>query len=172
MIQAIVYTSNTGSTALYARMLARETGLPALERREASAALARGAEVICLGWIMANGVQGYAEAAQRYRVRMVCAVGIGRTGSCVAEIREKNRIPADVALFTLQGGFHPQKLRGVQRLLMRLMAYTVKKNLAGKPDRTPDEHDLLDLMTNGGSRVSQQNLAQPLEWCRAALREQ
>lgn len=166
MVQAIVYISNTGSTGLYARMLGRETGLPVLKLQEAKAALERGAEVIHLGWIMANGIQGYADAAKRFRVRMVCAVGISRTGSCLAEIRERNAIPPTVALFTLQGGFCPQKLHGIQRLLMRMMAFTVKKQLAGKPDRSPDEDDLLELMTNGGSRVSLKNLEQPLIWCR------
>ena len=39
MIQAIVYTSNTGYTAEYARMLGEKTGLPVLTLNEAKKSL-------------------------------------------------------------------------------------------------------------------------------------
>ena len=47
---------------------------------------------------------------------------------------------------------------------MRMMASGMGKTLAEKTDRTPAEDDLLDLLTNGGSRVSLNNLKAPIEW--------
>lgn len=48
-MDAILYTSNTGSTARYARLLARETGLPVWSAAEAKNTVFTGAEVIYLG---------------------------------------------------------------------------------------------------------------------------
>ena len=77
-MNAIIYTTNTGSTESYAKLLAQKTGLPVYSLAEAKKRVFAGAEVIYLGWIMAGSVKGYAEAAKRYRVRAVCGVGIVR----------------------------------------------------------------------------------------------
>lgn len=165
MIQAIVYTSNTGTTKQYAGLLGQATELPVHSLEEGKKLLPSGAEVIYLGWIMAGGIQGYQDAAKRFRIAMVCAVRMAPAGE-EQELREKNGIPTDAALFTLQGGYLPHKLRGVQKLLMRMITGSMGKKLAGKADRTPEEDDLLDLMQHGGSRVCPENLKAPLEWYR------
>lgn len=60
-MDAIIYTTNTGSTERYARLLSHETGLPAYSAAEAGEYISAGAEVIELHPIcqtgMANGVQ-------------------------------------------------------------------------------------------------------------------
>ena len=53
---------------------------------------------------MVGGIQGYADAARLYRIPMVCAVGMEPAGK-EQELREKNGIPQDAALFALQGGY-------------------------------------------------------------------
>lgn len=90
-MNAIIYTTNTGSTEHYAKLLAQKTGLPVYSLAEAKKRVFAGAEVIYLGWIMAGSVKGYAEAAKRYRVRAVCAVGMGQTGTQTDSVR-KNRL--------------------------------------------------------------------------------
>ena len=67
-MEAIIYTTNTGSAEQYAKILAQETGLPAYSMKEAQKKIRPGVDVICLGWIMAGLVKGYAVAAKRYRV--------------------------------------------------------------------------------------------------------
>ena len=99
---------------------------------------------------------------------MVCGVGMEPAGK-EQELREKNNIPADAALYTLQGGYQPDRLRGIQKLMMRMMTGSMAKTLAAKADRTPAEDDLLDLMRHGGSRVSLDKLAAPLQWYREHL---
>ena len=121
-------------------------------------------EIIYLGWIMAGGIKGYKEAAKKYKMCAVCGVGMGQTGTQLKEIRDKNAIPQNVQLFTLQGNFDVKKLHGVYRFMMNVMVKTAGKELAAKTDRTPEEDDMLDMMANGDGRVSVQNLNAIVEW--------
>ena len=163
-MNAIIYTTNTGSTARYAELLAQKTGLPVYSLAEAKKTISTGTEVIYLGWIMAGSVKGYAEAAKRYRVRAVCAVGMGQTGTQTDSVRKKSAVPANIPLFTLQGNFNVKKLHGIYRPMMELMVKTVGKGLAEKTDRTPEENDMLDMMLHGGERVKVENLSAVLDW--------
>ena len=163
-MNAILYTTHTGSTRRYAQLLSRETGLPACSLAEAGKTVAAGADVIYLGWIMAGTVQGYAAAARRYRVRAVCAVGMGQTGTQTDSVRSRSAIPAQIPLFTLQGGFDVKKLHGLYRAMMELMVRTAGKALAAKQNRTPEEDDMLDMMLHGGERVHSSHLRTVLAW--------
>ena len=165
---SIVYTSNTGYTAEYARLLGEKTGLPVYSLDEAEQKLAAGNRVIYLGWLMAGKVQGYKKAAKRYKVQAVCGVGMGGNGSQLREVRKANAIPEKTPLFTLQGGFDINKLSGVYKLMMTIMVKTAGKGLAEKQDRTLDEDVMLEMMTRGGSRVSAENLAEVLAWVNEA----
>ena len=163
-MNAIIYTTNTGSTERYAKLLAQKTGLPAYSLAEAKKQVFAGAEVIYLGWIMAGSVKGYAEAAKRYWVRAVCAVGMGQTGTQTDSVRKKSAVPANIPLFTLQGNFDVKKLHGIYRPMMEIMVKTAGKALAKKKDRTPAEDDMLDMMRCGGERVKAENLSAVLDW--------
>ena len=164
LMNAIIYTTNTGSTERYAKLLAQKTGLPVYSLAEAKKRVFAGAEVIYLGWIMAGSVKGYAEAAKRYRVRAACGIGMGQTGTQTDSVRKKSAIPAGIPLFTLQGNFDVRKLHGVYRLMMEIMVKTAGKGLAEKSDRTPEEDDMLDMMLHGGERVKAENLSAVLDW--------
>ena len=161
---SIVYTSNTGYTAEYARLLGEKTGLPVYSLAEAEQKLAAGNRVYYLGWLMAGKVQGYKKAAKRYKVQAVCGVGMGGNGSQLQELRKANAISEKTPLFTLQGGFDIQKLSGIYKLMMTIMVKTAGKGLAEKQDRTPEEDVMLEMLTKGGSRVSAENLADVLDW--------
>lgn len=163
MLHAIVYTSNAGSTARYAQLLGQVTGLPVFSAQEAHKNLASG-DILYLGWVMAGTVKGYQQAAKRYRIHAVCSVGLSQTGTQVEQVREKTHIPADIPLFTLQGAFHLERLHGAYKLMMQLMVKTAGKALAEKTDRTPEEDDLLAMMTQGGDRVCLDNLHAVLDW--------
>ena len=163
-MKVIVYTTNTGSTEKYAKLLAQETGLSAYSLAEAKTVVPEGAEIIYLGWITASSVKGFANAVKRYRVCAVCAVGIGQTGTQTESVRKKAVVPAETPLFTLQGNFNVKKLHGVYRLMMEIMVRAAGKSLAAKKDRTPAEDDMLDMMLHGGERVKAENLSAVLDW--------
>ena len=163
-MEAIIYTTNTGSAEQYAKILAQETGLPAYSMKEAQKKIRPGADVICLGWIMTGTIKGYSAAVRHYQVQAVCAVGMGRTGTQTDAVRKKNCIPGECPLFTIQGNFDVNKLHGMYRMMMELMIRTAGKALAGKKDRTAEEDDMLDMMLRGGERVRRENLMEVLEW--------
>ena len=161
---AIVYTSNTGFTAQYASLLGGETGLPVYSLEDASKSLPQSSPIVYLGWLTAGKVQGYDKAVTKFNLQALCAVGMAKSGSQMEDVRKSNNLPEGLPLFTLQGGFDLKKLRGVYKLMMLGMSKTVAKKLAAKPDRTPDEEDMLDLFQNGGNRVSLENLRPVLAW--------
>ena len=163
-MKAIIYTTNTGSTAQYAKMLAEQTGLPAFSMEEAKSKVEAGSEIIYLGWIMAAQVKGYKTAAKKYKIRAVCAVGMEKTGTRTEEIRKKTFVPAEVPLFTLQGNFNVKKLHGFYRLMMSMMVKMVTKQLVAKTDRTQRENEMLEIMLQGGENVRKENLAEVLDW--------
>lgn len=167
-MNAIVYTTNTGSTERYAKLLAEQTGLSAYSLSEAKRTVPAGAQIIYLGWIMASTVKGYTEAAKRYELCAVCAVGMGQTGTQTELIREKNHIPQTIPLFTLQGNFSVGKLHGMYRLMMNVMIKAVNKGLGEKTDRTPEEDAMLEMIRDPRERVSAENLKAVLEWYRNA----
>ena len=162
----IVYTSNTGYTEKYAKLLGEQLGLPAFSAEQADS-LPEGTEVLYLGWLMAGVVKGYKKAAQRFSVAAVCGVGMGPAGSQDSDVRKNNAIPQEVPVFTLQGGFDLQRLHGVYRVMMNIMARTAGKGLADKQNRTPEEDDMLDMMLHGGKRVKVKNLSAILDWYNA-----
>ncbi|MGM9681942.1 MAG: hypothetical protein ACI3XR_10625 [Eubacteriales bacterium] len=168
---AIVYTSNTGFTEKYARLLGAKTGLPVYSL-SAAEKLPKGSEILYLGWLMAGKVQGYKKAAKSFQVCALCGVGMGATGSQLSDVRKANAIPEDLPVFTLQGGFDMTKLHGIYKLMMTVMAKTAGKGLADKPDRTPEEDTMLELLTRGGDCVREENLGSVLEWFERASREQ
>ena len=66
MVKAVVYTSKTGHTAEYAKIIGEKTGLSVYALGEASRHISKGTEIIYLGWLFANSVRGYKKAAKRY----------------------------------------------------------------------------------------------------------
>ena len=154
-ISAIVYTSATGFTARYAQMLAGETGLPAFRLEEADA-LAPGVPVLCLGWLRAGSVRGLKAARRRFRVEGVCAVGMAPEAD-PEQLRRDNAL-GNAPLFYLRGGYAPDRVRGLDRVLMAAM----KRHLAGKSD--PQSQAALAAMRQGADWVSGDQLAPVLAW--------
>ena len=164
MIDAVVYTSNTGYTKQYAELLSNRLSLPVYSLKDASSELKDGSEIIYLGWVMAGKVMGCAKAMKCYKTAAVCGVCMGATGSQLDDMRKATPLPASIPLFSLQGGFDMKKLHGVYKFMMSVMAKTVGKKLQEKKDRTPDEDSMLDMMLNSGNYVSEKNLDAVLDW--------
>lgn len=150
-MDAILYTSNTGYTEAYAKLLAARMGLPAYPLRSPEAArLPRTAEVIYLGWVMAGMIRGAGKAAKRYRVRLLCGVGLAEPDeNMLAALRDHHRKLCPEVCY-LRGGFDMARLHGVYRLAIKLMCGSLEKN-AG---RTPEEDAMLRALKNGGNFVS------------------
>ena len=159
----IVYCSNSGFTAEYARLLGEKTGLSVFSLEQAKRSVDAGSDVIFLGWLMAGTIQGCRAARKRYAVRSVCAVGMIPGDGQLNEVRRKNNL-CGVSLFLLQGGFDLKKLHGFYRRMMKMTIMTAKKELSEKEPRTLEDDNLLELLTNGGNRVSAEALTPVLTW--------
>lgn len=159
-MQAIVYTSNTGHTEKYARLLGEKTALPVYSLIDAKAILDKKSEIIYLGWLFANHVRGYKSALKKYSVRAVCAVGLCDTGTATDEVRKANSIPDSTPLFTMQGGMDKTKLRGINKLMINMLT----KSLTAKKDRTEEDERMLNLLMTDADYVCEENAALFFEW--------
>ncbi len=157
---AIVYTSNTGHTEQYARMLGRRTGLSVFDMCESSKQLTRGTPVLYLGWLHASHVKGFQSAVKRFSVCAVCGVGLCDNGTMVDEVRKATLIPAQTPLFILQGGIDRSKLKGLNMLLISMLT----RGLASNKKRSEQEDRMLELLKKDASYVCEENLAEIIEW--------
>ncbi len=162
-MEAIIYTSNAGTSRQYAEMLGQVLGLRVYALSDKSPIEPK-AEIIYVGWLMGGIIKGYKKASSRYAVKAVCAVGLAKSGSQDEYVAKTNKIPSDIPVFSLQGGFDITKLSGVYKLMMNIMVRTAGKALSEKQGKTPEEADMLDMLLNGGNRVSAENLQRVVAW--------
>ena len=71
-------------------------------------------------------------------------------------------MPEGVPLFTLQGGFDREKIKGVDRLMISMLL----KGLSGQKQRSAQEERMLELLKKDGSYVRPANLEGVLQWLR------
>lgn len=158
-ISAIVYTSNTGFTRRYAQLLSRAAAIPAYELDSARPAPA-GARVVYLGWLCAGGIKGLSKARKRWDVRAVCAVGMAPEYPR-EKLAAQNHM-GELPVFYLQGGYAPEKMRGINKVMMGFMTKQMTKN----PPKDEAEAGIQKLFLQGGDFVNEANLAPVLAWLR------
>ena len=159
-MKVIVFTSNTGHTAEYSKMLGEKIGLPVYALNEAAKKLQKGTEIIYLGWLFANNIKGYKKATKKYKISAICAVGLCDTGTAVAEVRKANSISEETPLFTLQGGLDKTKLRGINKFMINMLT----KGLSSRKERTENDERMLELLTHDKNYVSEENITAFMKW--------
>lgn len=159
-MDAIVYTSNTGHTAAYAKLLGESTGLPVYTLAEAVKTLKPGTSILYMGWLKVGSVVGYKQAVKKYDVRAVCGVGLCTTGALLDEVRKAISLPESSPVFTLQGGLDLEKLRGMNKFMIQMLT----KMMSKKTDRTEGEEQMLALLLAQGNYVCKENLSDVLTW--------
>ena len=159
-MKAIVYTSNTGHTAAYSKILGAKIGLPVYALNEAAKKLQKGTEIIYLGWLFANNIKGYKKATKKYKISAICAVGLCDTGTAVAEVRKANSISEETPLFTMQGGMDKTKLRGINKFMINMLT----KVLSSRKKRTENDERMLELLTHDKNYVSEENITAFMKW--------
>ena len=159
-MKVIVYTSNTGHTAAYSKMLGAKIGLPVYALNEAAKKLQKGTEIIYLGWLFANNIKGYKKATKKYKISAICAVGLCDTGTAVEEVRKANSISEETPLFTMQGGMDKTKLRGINKFMINMLT----KGLSSRKERTENDERMLELLTHDKNYVSEENITAFMKW--------
>ncbi len=159
-MNAIVFTSNAGHTAEYAKLLGAKTGLPVYSFKDAQKTLGSNTPIIYLGWLLANNVKGYKKATRKFNICAVCAVGLCDTGTGVSEVRKVNSISDELPLFTMQGGIDKTKLHGINKFMISMLT----KSLSSKSKKTKDDEHMLELLTHDKNYVSENNILAFMEW--------
>ena len=156
---AIVYTSQTGFTARYAGMLARAAMIPAYDLDDRKERPAPGSPVIYLGWLRAEHIKGLAQARRHYDIQAVCAVGLSRGDQQRTEKLAAASRLGDVPLFYLRGGYAPEKVKGLDALMMKSFTKLLSKSPEGG-----GQPEMLELVRNGADFVSEDRLTPVLSW--------
>ena len=162
----IVYSSNTGYTEQYAKLLGKTLELPSYKLGNVPECH-KGAEVIFLGWLFAGTIVGYRKCARKYKIR--CAVGVGM-GPPVPELAEGLRaamkVPSGVPVFYLQGGFDISRLQAPLKLVMKVKCREIAGRLSAKPELNEAEQATLEMTRGAASCVCAENLAEIVAWYR------
>ena len=163
-MKAIVYTSATGFTENYARLLSEKTGLPAYELAQARSRLASDDEVLYMGWLFAGGVKGLKKAQKLCTVKGVCAVGMTPPNEQNMEQLKKRAGWSGDGFFVLQGGYAPEKLHGLNKILLNKVTGSMIKKLEAKTDRSSEEEEMLEGLKNGFDGVSAEAVEPVAAW--------
>ncbi len=157
---AIVYTSNTGHTERYAKMLAEKLAIPVYELNDAKKALKKKEKIIYMGWLIASNVKGFKKAKRKFDIKAVCGVGLCPTGELLSEVRKAIKLHSDTPLFTLQGGMDYKKLRGINKIMIDGLT----SSLVAKQNKTAEDSAMLELLASSEDYVSEDNLKNIINW--------
>ena len=121
-----------------------------------------------MGCLVAGAVKGLDTAIERYVIRGVAIVGMNPTGN--GDLWTEAKINGGFSdhgarIFYLRGGYAPEKLRGIQKLLMRHMGRSVQKKIQAKGDAaTEQDREMVEMFQHGGDYVSRQALDEVIQW--------
>lgn len=151
-MKAVVYESNTGSAKKYAEMLASKLDIPAYSIKEAVKAVPKNEEVVFIGWVFANKIQGLPKAQKLWKLICVGAVGMNDSGETYEKILRDNN-QTDVTIFYLRGALDHSKLKWLQKKLLQMICTDLEKQ------NKPETRDMINILKNGCNYVSEENLS-------------
>lgn len=166
MIDTIIYTSNTGYTEKYAKMLSEATGIKAYRIKDAP----KKGCVIYLGWIHAGNVKGLKDVIGNNTIACVCGVGMSpQTDDMKLKLKKSNKISEGTEVFYLQGGLDLSKLSVTDRLIMKAITSATCKKLREKEKLTESEEHTLSMTEGEHDTVSKENLEPVIAWVKDYL---
>ena len=172
---AIVYTSNTGFTTRYAAILSETLGIPAHPLTEAFKSLPAGTPVIHMGWLMAGRTSDLDRFWEKYTIRGVAIVGMSPSGNGgLWEVACKNHGCSDggAPVFYLRGGYAPEKLTGLHKLLMKPMTKSLVKEIQEKAHKaTESELEMMNMLLHGGDCFDEAQLEPIVRWFESGLHD-
>ncbi|MBQ7778602.1 MAG: hypothetical protein IJ396_06805 [Oscillibacter sp.] len=174
-MKAIVYKSQTGFTERYAKLLSEKTGVPAYPLKQAGKYLRKNDDIFYMGWLMAGRTSGLDTVVEKYTVRGVAIVGMSPGGNGgLWDVACKNGGYSDggAPVFYLRGGYAPDKLKGLHRLLMKPMANSVVQEIRDKgPKATESELEMMNLFLHGGDCFDEAQLEPIVRWFQTGLHD-
>ena len=160
-MKTIVYESNTGFTARYAKMLSEKIHLPCCSLSEAESTLSKQSSIIFMSWVEGGKIQKLKDARRRYDIGAVLAVGMTLPSEMARlKLRKENGIPEQIPLFQLVGGVDLTKLKGIKKMMLSMAA----KATAKATPKNEEERQIFTALQNGGDLVKADNLMEFVHW--------
>lgn len=157
MVNAIVYSSCTGSCKKYAQMMSDATGLPAYSLKEFKRQKNK-RPIVYIGWLLGGMIVGLNKARMSGRVEAVCQVGMGPDTPALEGIaRQKNHLSdKKLPVFYLQGSFNLSRLPLPMKLIMKKKTKEIAAGLEMKGTLSAQEQATYNMAKNG--------IGDPAEW--------
>lgn len=158
-MKAVIYESDCGSTKSYAGMLAEKLGVPAYPLKQAIKAVPKQEEVVFLGWVYANKIQGLSAARKKWK--LLCTVAVGMYPDCkicreiLSEANNDAKSPA-VPILYLRGALKLDKLDWVQKKLLGIIRKDLEKQ------KKSGTEEMIKILRDGCDFVNESNLAEVL----------
>lgn len=152
---AIVYCSSSGSSMQYAKKLSEITGRPVYSIKEAKKQLEPKTAIIFIGWVKAGFIQGLRKAGCFFSIQAVCAVCLV---SKEKDLKSSNRIDPSIPLFILPGMLQKEKLRGANKLFIKLLEKFILPSLQKKETLTPNEEEMMSILLNKNYHIQEEKL--------------
>ena len=147
---AVVYRSKSGFTEKYAKWIAEAVNADLLKGEETKIEdLLKYDTIVYGGGLYAvgiNGVKRITNNLEKLKDKKIIVFGLGASPvrpEIYEEVKNKNFTKEQqerIGFFLLRGGFDQSKLKPVDRILMQLMKFSLKR----KKNLTPDEQGMLN----------------------------
>ena len=144
----IVYFSRYGHSQRYAEKLASDLNLEAYDLKTA-VKRHRGERAVFVSWVCASALSKYKTASENFDIAAIGAVSLMASKEQETAMRKKDDIDSHIRIFDLKGGLDANKLKGKDKLMIKLFAKIIEKGLEKK--ETPHDEDLkiLEVLKNG-----------------------
>lgn len=160
----IVYTSETGITREYAEKIGKQASCSVYSMAEAIQSLPQGTEVLYMSWVMATQVKDMDKVVKHCKMKGLCAVGIRPdVENMVASLEKSSKLPKG-SVFYLPGGYRPHALKGGKKVALRGVLSVIRGKLKSQSQRTPEEEQLLEICTHGGSFAEGVDVSPVVQW--------
>lgn len=143
----IVYESNAGHTKRYAEMLANELKIESISLKQYKI---DNDPIIFMGWVFGSNICGF-NKVRNCNLECVIAVGMNfESKENNEKIISTNSI--NNQFFYLQGGVDVSKLKGIKKMMLKMVGNSVIK------ENKPEDKDIIDMFVNGKDCVKIENL--------------
>ena len=169
----VVYSTISGFTKKYAHWIAEELGTKAVPLRDFDIDSAQACDIIIYGGnvhaVGINGLKKFKRLAQSLSDKKIVIFACGASPGSKKDldhIIKHNFTEQELArnaFFYLRGGFDFSKLDFFNKILMRLMKWT----LARKKNRTEDENGMLAGFDHPVDYSQKENIKNLIEFCRS-----
>ncbi len=158
----VVYQSSTGFTKQYAEWIANELGCVAKAIQKVTASEVKEQDVIIYGgWVLGNMIMGLNKIKKMSPSKLVVfAVGLSQQSEDIKSTIVKQNQLDSTPFFYLQGGFRPEKLGFMKRLMLSM----VKKAVAKKQDKTEQDLFMEQALSKSNDYTNASNIKPVIEF--------